>query len=478
MFLNREVELEKINRVISEKKGRAKGILVWGIRRSGKSTLIKEALKGYAGIFVDMEAGKVSFEKNIQLLASAAAEASGLDYLKYVNDFNEILKILDVNGKETVVLLDEYQFLKEGYEKGSFDSFVQIALDNLSDRITIILCGSYISVMRDLAAYSSPLYGRFSLSLELQSFNYYEASAFYPDLSPRDKVAFYSVFGGLPFVLEKLVPEKGLEWNIKEFLLDKSSSVYIVLTETLLKEIFKINKAQEILFAVGNGKKRNNEIASALNVTSSVVADESRRLCDMSILQKEWPVNAHDDKKKTFYTIKDNLVRFFYAVILPESYYLNRYGRDYLWNRIKESVSTFISRRFEDIVREFVALSIRHNGDINFVDAGTYYDSREKNIGYDVVIKQKLGYFIISCKYLSYPLDQKTEREEIEKMKSAENIVTSGLGFASVEGYDNTSPDILRLTGDDIYSRKEIESGKKLRLYLGTIEDSSPSRNF
>lgn len=470
MFRNREIELEKISTVISEKRGKAKGILVWGIRRSGKSTLIKEALNRFDGIFVDVEAAKVSFEKNMELFALAAAEASGLDYLKYIGNFNEILKILDGTGRETVVLLDEYQFLKQGYEQGNFDSFVQIALDNLSDRITIILCGSYISVMRDLTTYSSPLYGRFSLSLEIQPFNYYEASAFYPDLSPRDKVAFYAVFGGLPFVLEKLIPEKGLEWNIKELLLDKSSAVYIVLTETLLKEIFKINKAQEILFAIGNGKRKNSEIASALNVTSSVVADECRRLCDMSILQKEWPVNAHDDKKKTFYTIKDNLVRFFYAVISPESYYLNRYGRDYVWNKIKEGVKTFISRRFEDVVRDFIVLSIRHNGDINFIDVGTYYfDSREKNIEYDVVIKQKLGYFIISCKYLSNPLDLRTEREEIEKMKNAGNIVTSGLGFASIEGYDSTADGMLRLTGDDLYSKSEIEKGEKLRLYLGTI---------
>ncbi len=274
-------------------------------------------MKDFDGIFVNMEAMKVTFEKNMELFSLAVAEASGIGYLKYINDFYEILKILDSQNRNVVIFLDEYQLLKQGYDGGNFDSFIQIALDNLSDRITIILCGSYISVMRDLTSYSSPLYGRFSLALELQLFNYYEASAFYPDLSARDKASFYAVFGGLPFVLEKLLPEKGIEWNIKNLLLDKSSAVYIVLTETLLKEIFKIEKAEEILYTIGNGKRRNNEIASALNVTSSVVADECKRLCDMSILKKERPINAEGDKKKTFYVIKDNLVRFYYGVILP-----------------------------------------------------------------------------------------------------------------------------------------------------------------
>ncbi len=67
---------------------------------------------------------------------------------------------------------------------------------------------------------------------------------------------------------------KRLEWNIRHFLPDWSSPVYIVLTETLLRKIFRLEKAQKILLAVGNGKKRNRDLASALNVTSSVIADE------------------------------------------------------------------------------------------------------------------------------------------------------------------------------------------------------------
>lgn len=466
MFIGREKELSQIANVIREKKGKAKGILVWGVRRCGKSTLIKEAMKTFDGVFINMECAEVGTEKNIEMFASISAEATGLEYLTYIRDFTQILKLLDQTGKETVILLDEYQFLKDGYRQGNFDSFIQIALDTLSDNITIILCGSYISVMKGLSNYSAPLYGRLSLSIELEPFNYYEASAFYPDLKPRDKVAFWAVFGGLPFVLEKLVPERGLEWNIKTLLLDKSSSVYIVLTETLLKEIFKIEKSEEILRFLGNGKKRNRDIASSLNLSSSAVADECKRLYEMSVITRETPINTKDDKKKTFYSIKDNLIRFFYGYILPEVYFLNSFGADFVWEKIKKGTLTFISRRFEDVTRDFISLCIRNNPTIDFSDIGTYwFDSKEENIEYDVVIRQRSGYFIISCKYLNSPLKDKLREEEKEKMRKA-NIPLSGIGFASVLGYDSPD-DILLITGEDLYSKSEIGSGHKLEKYLG-----------
>ncbi len=55
MFIGREKELNQITEVIREKKGKAKGILVWGVRRCGKSTLIKEAMKSFDGAFINME---------------------------------------------------------------------------------------------------------------------------------------------------------------------------------------------------------------------------------------------------------------------------------------------------------------------------------------------------------------------------------------------------------------------------------------
>lgn len=51
-----------------------------------------------------------------------------------------------------------------------------------------ILCGSYIDVMEKLLSNNSPLYGRFSLKMNVRQMNYLESSLFYPNASNEDKV--------------------------------------------------------------------------------------------------------------------------------------------------------------------------------------------------------------------------------------------------------------------------------------------------
>ena len=58
--------------------------------------------------------------------------------------------------------------------------------------------------MKEILESSSPLFGRFERVLSIKPFSYIEASRFYPSLSVRDKIAFYSVFGGYPFALKML----------------------------------------------------------------------------------------------------------------------------------------------------------------------------------------------------------------------------------------------------------------------------------
>lgn len=126
MFYHREKELNAIRSVINEKSDRAKGILIWGVRRCGKSTLIKDALKDYEGVFINMECAEVSFEKNMEIFASIAAEETGLDYLKYVTDFSKLVIMLAKTGKDTVILLDEYQALKKVIRKEILTQFCNL----------------------------------------------------------------------------------------------------------------------------------------------------------------------------------------------------------------------------------------------------------------------------------------------------------------------------------------------------------------
>ena len=301
MFLNREKETERIREVVRMHKSHAKAILVYGLRRVGKTSLIQNALSGYEGTVISYLAVEDTYLSNIRQFAKCAADALNMPYLSSVADMNALFSIIADTGRKVVVVLDEYHLLKKSFRDGNLDSYFQRLVDRLKDNITFVFCGSYLSVMRNMGNYEEPMYGRFDLELHLRTFDYYDSSAFYSSLSSTEKIRYYSVFGGFPFVLERLQLEKGFEWNIKRAFLDSWDIVYSTINEILMTEINKLEYAGAILSYLKNGKARNNEIASVLNASASSVSKEVSRLTDMDLIEKNNPINRKDDAKKTLY---------------------------------------------------------------------------------------------------------------------------------------------------------------------------------
>ena len=102
---------------------------------------------------------------------------------------------------------------------------------------------------------SNPLFGRFTKIIRLEELDYYDSSLFYPNLPNREKIRFYSVFGGSPFVLANLNYEKTLEENIKDLLIEQNSLLRTHIESVMLTEIKK-NYDVRILEIIGNGKKK------------------------------------------------------------------------------------------------------------------------------------------------------------------------------------------------------------------------------
>ena len=125
------------------------------------------------------------------------------------------------------MVIDEYPYLSTFAESKKIDSIFQNIIDNRLGNISLILSGSQISVMKNLLEEKDALYGRFGLIIHLQELNYREAAAFYPSKTAYEKIAFYSVFGGSPFVLQQLREEETLEQNIIRTILTPSNPVHL-----------------------------------------------------------------------------------------------------------------------------------------------------------------------------------------------------------------------------------------------------------
>ena len=437
MFTGRTKELNELNtELISDKKS---AVLVYGKRRIGKSTLIKEASKSFKGVIVNHLCVKTSFEGNLDLLTKSIMLSLELPETKFSNIF-DLFSFVDKQNKKILIILDEYQYLKESHKEGEVDSYMQAVIDSISDNIKIILCGSYIAVMKELLKESNPLFGRFTKIIRLEELDYYDSSLFYPKLPNREKIRFYSVFGGSPFVLSNLNYEKSLEENIMDLLIEQNSLLRTHIENVMLTEIKKTYDVR-ILEIIGNGKKKYGEIQNHLGMKDSGLLDKQlKELLNMETITKTFPINKSNDKKKQFYEIKDNLMRFYFSYIFSNDAIIYRFGPSLFFNsKIKGTLNTFISYRFEGIAIQYF-MRLARSGQLSDVeDLGSYwYDDKETSTNgqFDCVLKNKDGYDFYEAKFYQKPMTKSECEKEEKQVRALSDMNCNKVGFISSSGFD------------------------------------------
>lgn len=456
MFIGRQKELKQLSAELSGWK-RKTAVLVYGKRRVGKSTLIKEASKCFDGIVINHMCVSSTFEGNLELIYRSVSESLSLPNMQFESLFAmmDYLKSLD---KKILLIIDEYPYLKQTKKKNEVDSYMQAVIDRLPENVKLILCGSYITIMKELLTESNPLFGRFSLIQHIHDFDYYEASMFYPELSVRDKIAYYSVFGGCPYVLENLDTGLSLRDNIQNLLLPETGLIRSHIENIILKEIQKSFDAR-ILEVLGNGKKKYSEIRDRLvNNETGLLDKQLKILLDMETIQKTEPINRRNDKKKQFYEITDNMMRFYFTFIFGKAGTISRIGEEQFYNRNIENVLTqFISRRLEGITLQYFHRMALLGKYPDVEDFGSYWydDPATKTNGeFDCVLK-RCGdcYDFYECKHFDRPMTIEECRQEKEQLEQIQGIQISRIGFVCTGGFDfKDENEFIQLDGEDLYS--------------------------
>ncbi|WP_026835397.1 AAA family ATPase [Eubacterium xylanophilum] len=455
MFVGRKKELQDLNTELSNKNKKT-AVLIYGKRRVGKSTLIREAAKDYDGIVINHQCVASTFEGNLELIYKSVSDSLSLPLMHFESLFAlmDYFKTLD---KQILLIIDEYPYLKQTKKKNEVDSYMQSLIDNLPQNVKLILCGSYITIMKELLSEDNPLFGRFSLIQHIHSFDYYNSSAFYTNLSPRDKIAFYAIFGGSPYVLENLDPSISLQDNIVKLLLPETGLIRSHIENIILKEIQKTYDIR-IFEILGNGKKRYTEIREKLGKDETGLLDKQLKiLLDMEAIHKTAPINRKNDKKKQFYEIVDNLLRFYFTYIFGKTGTISRIGEMQFYNRnIKETIDHFISRRLEGIALQyFHRLSL--SGKIEDIeDYGSYWydDPKTKTNGeFDCVIRRNGEvYDFYECKYYNHPMPSKECHIEKEQLLNIKGIDVSNIGFICTGGFQAVNDnDYILVDGDMLF---------------------------
>ena len=454
MFVGRDSELTALSDFLGSAE--TKAALIHGRRRIGKTTLIRKAIDDAAVKTIFFEALDGRYETNLNLLSRQVSELLGapLGAFQY---FLDLFRALQLYKEPLAVVIDEYQFLKLSRKGNEVDSEFKQIIDQLPGNIKLILTGSHVTLMKELMEQDNPLFGRFQLVLNVGELEYWHAQAFYSQLTVYDKVCFHSVFGACPFILENLDPSLGLRSNIINMLVRQNGLARIYVEYILFKEIGKVSILNDILRSIGNGKAKYSQIENSLNMPSNgLLSKYLGMLQDMGLIASVTPINRKTDRKKAYYTIADNLVRFYYTYIYPNSSSISHISEeDFFASYIEPSIKTFISMRFESIVRDYLRIKVGDLEKSTPLDIGTFwYDDPKsrKNGEFDCVVRFNDHYSLYEAKFYARPMSLAEMREEEKQAREVQGLGDVRLGFASVNGFEKDVDDFILIDGEALYS--------------------------
>lgn len=221
------------------------------------------------------------------------------------------------------------------------------------------------------------------------------------------------------------------------------------LKNNVINELENDSDLHDILDVIKNGSMKYNEIEAKAHITTSGLLDKRlNKLIELDIIEAKYPIGKEGDRKKKYYQIKDNLLKFYYAYVFRQDNRIklltpSRYYDLY----IEPSINQFISRRFENIVRDYFTVAISKGMYEDIIDIGSYFTS---NAEFDCVLKKSNKYSVFEVKYFEKPLSIAKQKEEIEQVKAIKGLEVGEIGFVCSFGFEGKLDGVTYLDLKDI----------------------------
>ncbi len=403
IFRDRRTELIALE---SEYAKKGSGLIViYGRRRVGKTTLIKEFLKEKPGIYY--LADKQLEPELISRLQKSLSEYLNDPHLAEV-EFNTWDSLFDYwlrqadFSRKIVFVIDEFQYLTK--VNNAFPSILQRIWDEKikEKNILVILCGSLINMMYSTTLkYSSPLYGRRTGQLNLMPLTFREFTEFFPGIGLEKLIEFYSVIGGVPKYIEIFNPEKSLFKNIHEHILSSKGYLYAEPRFLLSEEVTETTTYFSILKTIAEGERKLGNIASRLKTSTQNLTGYFNMLIDLGLLERQIPVTESmpEKSKKGLYFIKDNFFRFWFRYVFANQSYLEMENTDYVIRKLRVDFDEFVSLTFENIAQDLL-FSKDMKKDLPFEPEkwGRWWDKKDEIDLMAINSKEKKALFV-ECKW-------------------------------------------------------------------------------
>jgi AAA+ ATPase superfamily predicted ATPase len=394
-FVDRAAELERLTERYESND--AEMIVLYGRRRLGKSELVRQSIKDRedAVYYQAVEStAKNQFEDFVD-----AVTGTFPDMERVRRDWETLLDVL--GERDAVVVIDEFPFLLE--EDDSLLSRIQRVWDTQLQEtgMTLVLVGSSISVMEDeVLAGGSPLYGRRTATIDLEPLSVEDATSFFPDYDAETAVKAWSVYGGTPFYLQTVDPDKTPAENVQSSILSESGLLRSEPEFLLRTELRQPNTYFSVLRALAHGRRKPNEIAGMAGVDSSSISTYLQKLRRLRLVERHIPVTASPtSSKRGRYRLSAPLFRFWFRFVYGRQDSLRTLGEDAYEEIVAPDFADYVSPLFEVLCQQKLPELL----DRQFLDVGQWWHKEHE---LDVIGLTKEGLIAGECKFTSNPVSE------------------------------------------------------------------------
>lgn len=438
-FIGRTSELATLNAELERGSG---FVVIYGRRRVGKTTLIKEFIKDKrAFYFLATTESEAQSMKRFAGVLSRTTKNPMLSKVTFT-DWLDLFQVVadDHPDEKKVLVIDEFPYLVK--TNPDFPSILQNAWDEVlkDHNVMLILCGSLISMMKKHAlAYDSPLYGRRTAQIRLMPLQFtdvYEAQ----NLSFEQAVEQYAITGGVPKYMEFFQTEEPLVEQIRRVVLSKNGFLYEEPDFLLNEEVQTPINYFSVLKAISDGNHKLSKIGMTMEQDTSAITPYLKTLIDLGFVIKNVPITEKNPERsrKSLYYVSDNFIRFWFRYVYPFKGELELDNQQIVLDEMsKDFKQKFVAFAYESICRNIFAELCR-KGRIDFAPSriGSYWrNDNEGDTEIDVaaVDNQHKRLFLGECKYHAKPVDVAVYSALQEKGQSKE-LAAAFKGYEVVYG--------------------------------------------
>lgn len=351
MFIGRNEEIK----IIKEKldNNNLEIGVIYGQRRIGKTSLIKEVIKSYDNFY--FLARDINLQENLnefnRVINNYFHLPSFAAFTTFDDAFNHLLKEIKTKA---VIVIDELPFLARVYP--GIVSYLQGIIDECKTSgkiVKLLLSGSDFSFMTDLLTNKAkPLYQRATFKIHVTQMVFSDALKMLNGLSSNDKAKYLSIFGCRPYYLEKIDKEKDFDNNIIDMCFSNTSILIDAPNMTLPIGYTANSTYISILTAMSNRKHKIQDIANTIHIDDKALSTYLKRMLDAEVVEKRDIFNGN--KKTVYYEISDSFIRFYYSVIYPNLPDIETGYKEEVYQSSKEKINKIIERGFEDVSNSFI----------------------------------------------------------------------------------------------------------------------------